>query len=237
MDTKYLWLQQRVQTRELVVSKIHGLVNGADLMTKGLDGVTMKKHCESMGLHFAEGRHETAPQLAIPAEIIGKTASLLAALMAVMPVACQAVPIPQDPVDELDPYDNGDKIFYVLILSAVLLILGLASLLIWFGTRLGQLKYHTLELKYEAVRQQLRSECDAYRRAIEYAKAAEPTRPAEQRSVMPDTVWVSRTGHKAHTHRECCAIRASVEVTAMPLCKLCTRMGQTSLSGAATTAS
>ncbi len=41
MDTKYLWLQQRVQSKEISVNKVKGLWNGADLMTKGLDRKTI----------------------------------------------------------------------------------------------------------------------------------------------------------------------------------------------------
>ena len=67
MDTKYLWLQQKVQLKELSVNKIKGLFKGADLMTKGLDSKTMTKHCESMCVTLEGGRHHSAPQLSIPA--------------------------------------------------------------------------------------------------------------------------------------------------------------------------
>ena len=66
MDTKYLWLQQKVQLKEISVNKIKGVFNGADLMTKGLDQKTMLKHCDSMCVAMKDGRHHSAPQLSTP---------------------------------------------------------------------------------------------------------------------------------------------------------------------------
>ena len=79
MDTKYLWLKQKVQMKEITVHKIRGTVNGADLMTKGLDQATMLRHCEGMGISLSTGRHKAAPQLSVPSEATAHIARLLAA--------------------------------------------------------------------------------------------------------------------------------------------------------------
>jgi hypothetical protein len=58
-----LWVQQRVRNGEIQVSKILGTENPSDMMTKGLDNVSIKKFMGELGMVLAKGRHELAPHL------------------------------------------------------------------------------------------------------------------------------------------------------------------------------
>ena len=58
-----LWVQQRVRNGEIQVSKILGTENPSDMMTKGLDNVSIKKFMSELGMVLAQGRHELAPHL------------------------------------------------------------------------------------------------------------------------------------------------------------------------------
>ena len=58
-----LWIQQRVRSGEIQVSKVLGTENPSDMMTKGLDNVSITKFMQELGMVLAKGRHELAPQL------------------------------------------------------------------------------------------------------------------------------------------------------------------------------
>ena len=45
MDTHYLWVQERVQKGDILVSKVLGTNNPADLLTKFLDSATIENIC------------------------------------------------------------------------------------------------------------------------------------------------------------------------------------------------
>ena len=63
INVRYLWLQERVRSKELEVVKVAGVVNPADLMTKHLDAGTMWKHANKLGFYPAPGRAGLAPRL------------------------------------------------------------------------------------------------------------------------------------------------------------------------------
>ena len=63
INVRYLWLQERVRSKELEVLKVAGVSNPADLMTKHLDANTMWKHANKLGFYTAPGRSELAPKL------------------------------------------------------------------------------------------------------------------------------------------------------------------------------
>jgi hypothetical protein len=65
INVQYLWLQDKVRLKELIVGKVAGLENPADLMTKHLSEEHCHEHLERMGFFVAEGRAETAPILAM----------------------------------------------------------------------------------------------------------------------------------------------------------------------------
>ena len=58
VEVHQLWLQDRVSQGDLKVRKIDGTKNPADAVTKHLDGVKLREHCDKV-----KGRHELAPQL------------------------------------------------------------------------------------------------------------------------------------------------------------------------------
>ena len=56
-----LWVQQRAQEGILKLSKHPGLLNPADMMTKGVDGETLNRHMLAIGLESTPGRSRLAP--------------------------------------------------------------------------------------------------------------------------------------------------------------------------------
>ena len=65
-----LWVQQKALLGEVVYTKVKGLLNPADMMTKGVGPETVRKFMDAMG-HFIEGgRHHLAPMAEIGAQRI-----------------------------------------------------------------------------------------------------------------------------------------------------------------------
>ena len=60
---QYLWLQQRVADKDIVVQKVAGTENPADLMTKHLSYDVMAKHVEKLHFNLNKDRAKTAPKL------------------------------------------------------------------------------------------------------------------------------------------------------------------------------
>ena len=56
-----LWVQERVRRGDFILSKVLGLANPADLLTKHLDHSTADKHCSWMKIVSADGRSAIAP--------------------------------------------------------------------------------------------------------------------------------------------------------------------------------
>ena len=64
VDTKSLWVQQKVRDGSLELRKVRGEANPADLFTKHLSSeVRVTELLKLFGCHFASGRAEGAPQL------------------------------------------------------------------------------------------------------------------------------------------------------------------------------
>ena len=65
VKVQYLWLQERVRSKELMVNKVAGPDNPADLMTKYLPAADMEKHLEFLAIDRRLNRAEAAPRLGL----------------------------------------------------------------------------------------------------------------------------------------------------------------------------
>jgi hypothetical protein len=63
VKVQYLWMQQKVREGDLQVEKVPGVENPADLLTKHLDEMTMKKHLAKLSFELKQDRAATAPTL------------------------------------------------------------------------------------------------------------------------------------------------------------------------------
>ena len=59
----YLWLQERVISGQIKVSKVKGTANPADLLTKYLAQDCIHRYMQTAGLIFSTGRASLAPQV------------------------------------------------------------------------------------------------------------------------------------------------------------------------------
>lgn len=64
LDTRLLWIQDKVRHGEIGLEKIAGLQNPADALTKYLASDALLGHMARAGCWLAEGRARTAPTLA-----------------------------------------------------------------------------------------------------------------------------------------------------------------------------
>ena len=64
IDTSYLWIQERVASRNFYLAKVKGEENVADLMTKHLDARTVEKFLEMLGISSLAGRSSQQFQVA-----------------------------------------------------------------------------------------------------------------------------------------------------------------------------
>ena len=58
-----LWVQERVRCGDFSLTKVKGVDNPADCLTKHTDQKTLNKHVQAMGLIFTDGRADSAPTL------------------------------------------------------------------------------------------------------------------------------------------------------------------------------
>ena len=63
IDTHFLWVQQRVNRGDFIVSKVWGKENPADLLTKFLDAESIVKCLNLFGFEYMTGRSVEAPTL------------------------------------------------------------------------------------------------------------------------------------------------------------------------------
>ena len=54
IQTRYLWVQERVGEGHLKVSSVPGSKNVADILTKNVAGSLLVRHMGSAGFHYAE---------------------------------------------------------------------------------------------------------------------------------------------------------------------------------------
>ena len=62
LEVCFLWLQEKVASKDVYVHKIPGAQNPADLFTKHLAEEKVKQFVKMLGLQYAEGRHPAAPE-------------------------------------------------------------------------------------------------------------------------------------------------------------------------------
>ena len=63
VDVHFLWVQEKVHRGDLVVSKVWGGDNPADLLTKYLTRDKMSRCMMTFGLYYKEGRSSEAPEV------------------------------------------------------------------------------------------------------------------------------------------------------------------------------
>ena len=63
VEVHYLWVQERVCRGDIIMSKVPGEQNPADLLTKYLDASTIQKYMNIFGMEYREGRSDIAPSL------------------------------------------------------------------------------------------------------------------------------------------------------------------------------
>ena len=75
LETQSLWLQEAVRDKRIGLSKVHGPVNPADLMTKHVGHGTQIRLLALMGVEARLGRAETAPETGIVDEQVNSVES------------------------------------------------------------------------------------------------------------------------------------------------------------------
>jgi len=61
IEANQVWIQDRVARGDLVIEKVNGKENIADILTKHVDAEDIRVHMHRTGQVIAEGRHEIAP--------------------------------------------------------------------------------------------------------------------------------------------------------------------------------
>ena len=61
LDVTDLWIQDRIRSKAITLSKVLGTENMADVLTKYVERKTMDAALARMGLHSASGRPACAP--------------------------------------------------------------------------------------------------------------------------------------------------------------------------------
>ena len=61
IDVHYLWVQERVRSGDLVLQKVKGTENPADLMTKHLSAPEIHKYMSKIGFEYRDGRAAVTP--------------------------------------------------------------------------------------------------------------------------------------------------------------------------------
>ena len=56
-----LWVQQKAKGGEVKYIKLEGRRNPSDILTKAVDGETLRRHVDAIGMEFREGRNEATP--------------------------------------------------------------------------------------------------------------------------------------------------------------------------------
>ena len=69
VQTRFLWLQERIACSHPWVTKVHTKDNVADILTKAMDGTALQRHMETMGFEFREGRAKNAKVLMVAANL------------------------------------------------------------------------------------------------------------------------------------------------------------------------
>ena len=67
LETRTLWVQDKVESGEVIMRKVNGNNNVADLLTKYLSGQKIQHFVNSLLVFCCGGRHRLAPKLQGPA--------------------------------------------------------------------------------------------------------------------------------------------------------------------------
>ena len=62
IEVNKLWVQDRVSKGDLIISKVNGKENLADILTKHSNSEDIRVHMHCTGQSIEEGRHEIAPE-------------------------------------------------------------------------------------------------------------------------------------------------------------------------------
>ena len=63
VDTRYLWLQERIYCGHLKIQKIPGTANPSDVLTKTIPAEKLRSVMERLGSYYEQGRSTGAPDL------------------------------------------------------------------------------------------------------------------------------------------------------------------------------
>ena len=63
LATADLWVQDRLKKKDFELTRIPGVDNPADMLTKHVDKHLLQKHMTRLGLSLEEGRARSAPQI------------------------------------------------------------------------------------------------------------------------------------------------------------------------------
>ena len=56
VQTRYMWIQERVNAKHMLIHKVPGEKNTSDILTKSTPGPTLRKHLKTMGYEFSESK-------------------------------------------------------------------------------------------------------------------------------------------------------------------------------------
>ena len=63
LATADLWVQDRVKKKDVVLERVPGVDNPADILTKHVDQALLQKHAQFLGLRQEAGRATSAPMI------------------------------------------------------------------------------------------------------------------------------------------------------------------------------
>ena len=63
IEVHYLWVQERIATKDLKLSKVWGHDNPADLLTKHLDATHLQRYMHLIGMECRSGRSKETPSM------------------------------------------------------------------------------------------------------------------------------------------------------------------------------
>ena len=63
MRVAYMWIQEKAARREIILKRVPGPQNPADLMTKVLAESAVLDHLERLSFEYRDGRHHLAPRV------------------------------------------------------------------------------------------------------------------------------------------------------------------------------
>ena len=63
LHTADLWIQDKIRTKDVTLSKVLGTANPADILTKHVDRQRLERHLRTLGIREEHGRPDLAPSL------------------------------------------------------------------------------------------------------------------------------------------------------------------------------